>query len=679
MRLDATRFGAGLATLVVGVALSGVAGAGDLDDADLAALSLDQLMGITVTSASKKAERADEVAAAIFVLTSEDIRRSGATSIPEVLRLVPGLSVASTNANSWAITSRGFNGRFASKLLVLIDGRSVYTPLFSGVWWDVQDTMLEDIERIEVIRGPGATVWGANAVNGVINIITKSSAETQGVLSHAGTGSEERAFGGLRYGGELGDDLTYRAYAKFFDRDEAQTSRGTPADDDWWVARTGFRMDWNATDRDRVTFQGDFYEGQAGMQFTGLTGFSPVTTRFVEDQQIQGLNVIGRWSHAFSESQDASVQLYYDRTDRATPLIDEVRDTFDMEFQHRFALPFGQEVIWGGGYRYTMDDTDGTFSVAMIPDERHDDTFSFFVQDEIRLLEDKVRLTLGTKVENNDYTGWEYQPSVRMAVMPHEDHTFWGAVSRAVRAPSRADDGGVLNMMVIPGTPAGCPALGGPCPTTLVQAQGTGTRNSQSERLYAFEAGWRARLFDRLTLDVAGFYNDYDQLQNFQVGTFQLTSLAPLEGIQPVFIANPNATETWGVELDLRADLTDWWRVIVGYTYFDRDNPLDVSHQGLLRSQMDLPFDLELDATLYVVGNRFQHTDAANFEIATAGPIPSYERLDLRLGWRPNERIELSLVGQNLLERRHPEFPSELGIATSEIQRSVYGKVTYRY
>jgi len=680
MRFDGLRHLAPLGTLAIAVSFPGVASAADTD---LGALSLDQLMGITVTSASKKEQSAAEVASAIFVLTQDDIRRSGATSIPEVLRLVPGLQVAHTNASGWAITARGFNGRFASKLLVLIDGRSVYTPLFSGVYWDVQDTMLEDIDRIEVIRGPGATVWGANAVNGVINIITKKAKETQGLLSSGGAGNEERGFAGLRYGGELGDDLHYRAYGKYFKRDGGTNASGTGTQDDWAIGRGGFRMDWDASDQDKATLQGDFYDGKAGLDFTGLASLSPIPTRFDENQLIQGLNVLSRWSHTFSETMDASLQFYYDRTDRDTPLLDELRNTFDLDFQHRFALPFNQEVIWGAGYRYTRDNVDGTFAADMVPNHRHDDTFSFFVQDEIRFWEEKARLTFGTKVEKNDYTGWEYQPSVRMTVLPTENQTFWAAVSRAVRVPSRADDNLVFNAAFFPATPVGCPPAGlGPCPATTVQALGTGTRNSKSERLYAFEAGWRARFFDRVTLDLAAFYNDYNRLEVFQPGALVVTSLppGPFTATQPFFLGNSDETQTYGAELDLRTDLTEWWRVIIGYTFLHGQDSSDPTHTGTIRSQLDLPFDLELDATLYLVGNLVvRPPSGGGFSNVTPGSIPAYERLDLRLGWRPSEHVELSLVGQNLTDARHLEALTDLGIATTEVQRSVYGKVTYHY
>ncbi|MBW2447455.1 MAG: TonB-dependent receptor [Deltaproteobacteria bacterium] len=660
-------------------------------DADLGDMSLDQLMGITVTSVSKKAQSADEVSSAIFVLTQDDIRRSGAVSVAEVLRLVPGVQVARNSSSGWSVTARGFNGRFASKLLVLMDGRSVYTPLFSGVYWDVQDTMLEDIERIEVIRGPGATVWGANAVNGVINIITKDAKDTHGLLATAGGGNEEQGFGGIRYGGEIGD-LDVRGYAKYFNRDGQVNSRGIGRDDNWDVGRAGFRMDWDASEDDKVTFQGDFYDGEAGMDFTGLSGPTPIPTRYNEDQEFQGLNVITRWSHTFSETQDASIQFYYDRTDRTTPLVDEIRDTLDLEFQHRFGLPFNQEVIWGGGYRYTADDVDGTFAASTIPEERHDDTFSFFVQDEVRFFDDMARLTFGTKVEVNDYTKWEYQPSVRLAVVPNDDHTFWAAVSRAVRVPSRADDNILLNVAFAPNVPPGfpnpldptviCPPVIG-CPATTVAAMGTGTRTSESERLYAFEAGWRARFFERVTLDVSAFYNDYDFLESFENGPLVVTSPpvpfpGPWTATQTILLLNGDNGETYGVELDLRTDITDWWRVIVAYSWFHGDDPSDPTHTGVVRSQLDLPMNFEFDTTVYFVGNTFIHS-AAGLEVTTPGPIPSYTRVDLRLGWKPTDNVEISLVGQNINDARHPEFASELGIAATQVQRSYYGKVTFEF
>jgi iron complex outermembrane receptor protein len=577
-----------------------------------------------------------------------------------------------------------------------MDGRSVYTPLFSGVYWDVQDTLLEDVERIEVIRGPGATVWGANAVNGVINIITKSAKDTHGLLTSASAGNEERINGGVRWGGQVGDDLHYRFYGKYFDRDGGQTAAGVGTDDNWDVGRVGFRSDWDVTENDLVTLQGDFYDGDVGQTFVGIRDLTGAMYTDNGGQEVQGLNLIARWSHTFSETMDASVQFYYDRTERYSAIIGEDRDTLDVEFQHRFALPFNQEVIWGGGYRYTQDEIRNSFNSSLFPNERHDDTFSFFVQDEIRFWDEKARLTFGTKVENNDYTGWEYQPSVRMAVLPHENHTVWGSVSRAVRVPSRAESDVVINSISTPAIPDpgfpgvvfhpltllgpmpwDCNTFGLGCSAGLVNAMGN--PDQLAERMYSFEMGWRARFFEKLTLDVAAFYSDYDYFTSTSDPTLTGGAPAPFGG-PPLtltsFIQNETKAQTHGVEADVRADVLEWWRVIVGYTYLhNRNNSLTPSHTGVFRSQMDLPFDLELDATLYLYGNIV--SEGTGF--AVAGTLPSFERLDLRLGWKPSENLELSLVGQNLTDDRHLEFLPEIGFNSAHIQRAVYGKVNFTY
>jgi len=673
--------------LILPLAAATPAGAAAAADA-LADLSLDELMGMTITSASKKEQKADEVASAIFVLTRDDIRRSGATSIPEALRLVPGIQVAQVSANSWAITSRGFNARFASKLLVLIDGRSVYTPLFSGVYWDVQDTLLEDVERVEVIRGPGATVWGANAVNGVINIITRSAKDTHGAYAHVAGGNEEQANVGLRWGNGVGDHFHYRAYAKYSNRDAFQLGNGDDAGDGWDVLRGGFRADWNLTEKDLVTFQGDYYDGEAGQTSTFLPSLTPIPITETDDQQLAGGNFLGRWTHTFSEDMDFTAQIYYDRTERTQISLNEVRDTFDFEFQHQLALPFNQTLIWGGGYRYTQDDIDGTFATELVPEERHDDTFSLFVQDEIGFFDDRLQLVFGTKIENNDYTGWEYQPSLRILAKPHEQHTLWASVSRAVRVPSRVDQDIVLNSAfeegnlaggfstLLGGVPCAMLPFGGVCPDVLIQV--VGADDEFSERLYAFEAGYRTHFLDRFTLDIAAFYNEYNYLATVRPGSTIVDPFIPIPQVtQQVFLANRETAENYGVEVDFRADLTDWWRLIVGYSYlYTREGFPDPTHWGSLRSQMDLPFDLELDAVLYLVGNL---GSSSNSLFGAATPTPSYERLDLRLAWQPTEHWEIEVVGQNLTERRHPEFPSEIGLRSSEVQRAVYAQVTFRH
>jgi len=309
--------------------------------AELSKLTFEDLMNLEITSVSKKAQKVSEAAAAIFVITSEDIRRSGVTSIPEALRMVPGLQVVRIDASKWAITSRGFNDRFANKLLVLIDGRSVYTPLYSGVFWDLQDTLLEDVERIEVIRGPGATLWGANAVNGIINIITKQAKETQGGLVTAGTGTEERGFGSVRYGSKLNDDTCYRVYAKYFDRDI-----GVDGVDNWHVVRGGFGVDWEPANGNSLTLQGDIYDDKIGDRISVASLDDPYTQTLDGDRESSGFNLLTRWKHVISDTSDMTLQLYYDRTKQNTIILDEIRDTFDIDFQHRFLLSKRQELIW---------------------------------------------------------------------------------------------------------------------------------------------------------------------------------------------------------------------------------------------------------------------------------------------------------------------------------------------
>ena len=358
-------------------------------------LSLEQLMDAEVTSVSKKQERLLNAASAIYVITQEDIRRSGFTSIPEALRMVPGVDVARIDGNKWAISIRGFNGQFSNKLLVLIDGRTVYTTTFSGVFWDIQDTLLEDVDRIEVIRGPGATLWGANAVNGVINIITKTASDTQGALVTAGGGTEEHVFTGVRYGGMLGRDATYRVYGKYFDRSPMVDSQGNPADDGWDQGRGGFRLDWQAVPRGHLMVQGDFYDGGANQ-----TALMPILTPPYQISEggsihVRGGDILGRWTYAFSDRSDVAVQAYYDRDDRNAPEVDQTVQTGDLDLQHHFRLGSSHDVVWGLGYRVIQDEATNAAIVSLIPNRRTYQLFSAFVQDEVPLIAQRLRLTVG--------------------------------------------------------------------------------------------------------------------------------------------------------------------------------------------------------------------------------------------------------------------------------------------
>src|SRR5450756_1218714 len=387
-------------------------------------MSLEQLMDLDVTSVSKHTEKLSETASAIQVITGEQIRRSGASSIPEALRLAGNLEVAQVDSRQWAISARGFNNTTANKMLVLIDGRTVYTPLYAGVFWDVQDTLLEDIDRIEVISGPGTALWGANAVNGVINITTKSAKDTQGLFLEGGGGTELRDFGGFRYGGQLATNLYYRVYGKYFDRDSEVLPNGHEATNDWNMGQGGFRVDWEATPINLLTLQGDMYGGNAAMP--GPAG----------DTGMGGGNVLGRWTHTLADDSDFKLQLYYDRTHRNIPqTFSENLDTYDLDFQHRFPLGERNSIVWGVGYRLTEDDVGNTAALGFLPPRLEQQTFSGFVQDEIALVQDRLNLTLGTKLEHNDYSGFEYEPSARLAWLITPKQTAWLAVSRAVRSP----------------------------------------------------------------------------------------------------------------------------------------------------------------------------------------------------------------------------------------------------
>jgi iron complex outermembrane receptor protein len=450
-------------------------------------LSVEELMNLEVTSVSKRPEKLSATASAIQVITGEDIRRSGATSIPEALRLASNLEVARIDSRQWAITARGFNNTLANKMLVLIDGRTVYTPLYAGVYWDVQDTLLADIDRIEIISGPGATQWGANAVNGVINITTRSARDTQGTALIGASGSELRTLGGLRHGGELSNGLHWRVYGKYFDRDAAVFPNGQDAADVWRMRQGGFRLDSDHPGgSDRLTVQGDVYDGAIGQAGTAA------------DEEVSGGNLLGRWSRTLADNSDLQLQVYYDRTHRDIPnSIAQRLNTYDLDFQHR--LPFGtaHDIVWGLSYRAIEDDIAHPATLAFLPERVTLHWYGGFIQDEITLLPERLHLTAGTKLEHNDYTGLEVQPSVRLAWQPGTGQTVWSAVSRAVRTPSRVD-----RDLYAPATPPFTQLQGGP--------------DFASEKLLAYELGYRVQPFQRLALSLATFYHDYDDLRSVE-------------------------------------------------------------------------------------------------------------------------------------------------------------------
>ncbi len=603
--------------------------------ARLKQLSLEELMAVEVTSASKFPQPLAAIPAAISVITQDDLRRSGVRTLADALRLATGIEVARFDSRTWSVSARGLNAQTANKMLVLIDGRSVYTPLFSGVFWDVQDYPLADIDRIEVIRGPGATLWGANAVNGVVNVVTKSTAETKGGLVEAGGGAEHQAFGTVRWGGGLPAG-SYRVYGKYRDEDGLVFADGRDARDDLRMAQGGFRADLSAGTRNDLVLQGDAYRGRIGHPVRDTT-------------DVDGANLGLRWHRTLSPRSEVEVRTYYDHTYRNVPgQFEEARTTYDLEAQQHVRSG-RHELVWGAGYRSSGDHAADTAVFAWVPESATIWIADLFAQDEIRLGRD-WRLTLGTKLEEQSTMDLEPQPSVRLAWVPSGRAMAWAAVSRAVRAPTRID----LDVRV--------PAE----PPYLV----VGNPDFQPETLIAYELGYRLRLRPNLLFDLATFYDDYDELRSQEPSATGL----------PLVLGNRLQGTSSGVELTTHFDPTESFHLLSGITWLDTDLHLepgsgdptggrseanDPAAFGFLRADLDLTRDVTLDAWLRYVGS------------LPDPPVPSYYELDLRVAWRPRPDMELALVGQNLLHDHHPEF-GEPG-TREEVQRGVYGELLWHF
>ena len=634
---------------------------------DLKHLSFDELLDVQVTSVSRKQEQLRDAPAAIAVLTNEDIRRSGATTLPETLRGVPGLHVAQINSSEWAISARGFSSVNSEKLLVLTDSRSIYTPLYSGVFWDVQDYLLDDVDRIEVIRGPGATQWGSNAVNGVINIQTKSAKDTQGTYVEAAAGDELQTLLGARYGGQFAQNGYFRVYGKYSDHDGTVNS-SAQSDDDWHMARFGMRSDWELNERDTLTLQGDIYQGAVGQFAPSITIIGRPGPQGTLDVDLHGGNVLGRWQRKLGPESDLQLRLYYDHTRRDDPSYDDRLDTIDLDFQHRFRIAARHDVVWGVNYR-TMDNHNaGKGIFALQPRSATDDLVSGFIQDEITLL-DTLHITIGTKLEDNDFSGFEVQPSVRAAWRVAPDHTLWAAVARAVRAPTRIE----RDIAVDATNPAGNPVF-----------RLLGNDDFKAEELLAYELGYRWQALENLFFDTAVFYNDYDKLATVELGT----PFAEASGRIVIPVVNENRMDgrARGLETLITYAPLASWRLTASYAYLDTDlspHGLDINrarflsgstpkYQFSVRSLWDLAAGWQLDA-------QWRHlSDIERLPLIVDGTgIDGYSDLDLRVTWHASERIELALVGRNLLHDRHTEFgaPETRG----EIERSAYGKVTWTF
>jgi iron complex outermembrane receptor protein len=635
----------------------------------LAGMSIEQLVNVEVVSINslfKKETRLDQAPAAAALVTSDDIRRLGITTIPEALRLVPGVDVGRIDSHEWAISARGFDAQFANKLLILQDGRTIYGPAYGGVNWGMQDVMMEDLDRIEVIRGPGASLWGANAVNGVVNILSKSARDTQGFLVSGNGGTEDQPEVAARYGGQLGTNLYYRVYGKYFNRDGLVTSTGANANDNWNSIQGGTRMDWEPADESKFTVQGNYYNDVVQENQNVVLLVPPFGTNVVAHNHDYGGYMLGRWTRQFSESSELTLQTYYDHFKQEQVGSAETRNSFDFDGQYRFQVGERNDVIAGFQYYVTSDEFPPNFFLTWTPETRHDELFSAFVQDEITLVPERWSLTLGSKFEHNDYTGFEAEPNVRLLWTPTDNQTVWAAVSRAIRTPSRYETGARVNYSVFEQPD-----------TTVTINRLLGNADALSEKLNAYELGYRIQPTKQLSFDLAGYYNQYDDLLRFvpEPGFMQ----GPIE-VFPQSIKNSGSAETFGGELLAQWKVLDNWRLSASYSYLHVSlHPNDRAFQGnpqqmfKMSSYLDLTRNLEFNGALYYMD---QQTAEAGLGTAT---IPSYVRLDLGLVWRPVKHLEVGIWGQNLVQNQHAEFPSLKSSVQTEIPREILGKVTLQF
>jgi iron complex outermembrane receptor protein len=626
-------------------------------------LSLAELGNVEVTTTSKEPEQVWKTSAAIYVLTQDDIRRSGATSIPEVLRLVPGVEVARINSNVWSVGVRGFGSSFSKSVLVLIDGRSVYTPLFAGVDWEMQNVMLEDVERIEVIRGPGGTIWGSNAVNGVINIITRNAKDTRGTYASTSSGNLSQNESGARYGARHGNNLDYRAYAMGFGRMPEFHSDGDNYDA-WQLGQAGFRTDSRLTDRDRLTVQGDFYKGNVGQQ-VGIGSYSPPAQLNVDGtEDVSGANLLGRWRHDLGITSDLQVQAYYDRTYRLGPQVGETRNTFDIDILHHFVLQNRNEIIWGFGARWSPSDIIQTVpTVNFLPHHQDDNLYSAFVQDQITIVQNQLWLTLGSKFEHNIFTGWENEPSGRVLWTPTSHQTVWAAVTRAVRTPSRIDED--LQLTGFVSTPP---------PIYICVCDNA---KFDSEKLLGYEAGYRKLFGPRLYLDIAAFHNKYNDLTSYGDATISLTSTPPpLAVLISLPFANGIMGSTNGGEFSPEWKASRWMEVRATYSYVTmnlEDQPTHTKTSYVSTYEGSSPHNQVTAQLLFNLPRGFEFDPTYRYVGALpALSVHAYQTADARLGWHFTKRFDLSITGQNLFQPRHAESGSFL------VERSAYAQITWR-
>jgi iron complex outermembrane receptor protein len=642
---------------------------------DVTTMSLEDLMNVRITSVTKRAQKLGEAAAAIFVITQDDIRRSGARNIPEALRLAPGLEVARIDQNKWAITARGFNNRYANKLLVLIDGRSIYTPLFSGVYWAAQDLLLEDVDRIEIVRGPGATLWGANAVNGVINIITRNATETTGGRISGNLGNDELGQGSIRFGGLSGNTF-FRTYSKYYDWKSSKDELGIPAFDRWHSNRAGFRIDHAPASEDTLTVQGDIYTGRYGDSINLPQLTPPYSTTQESSGAFSGGNLLGRWNHLFAGSALA-LQVYVDKTNTADDnVIIDHQNTYDLDLQHEIQISETHQLLWGAGYRSIQDAADSSSLVVLSPDHRGRNLFNAFAQDELAFLGERLHVTLGTKIEHNDFTGFEVEPNIRSLWALNSHQSVWGAISRAVRTPSRTEE----DIRLITGvTPPSAASQNLP-----VEIEVVGNPQIKSEDLLAYEAGYRGHISSRWSLDASMFYNSYNHLLSAEPQSLMTDAVSgPLHMVAPFLQSNKRSGTTYGGELFATWKPAPSWKISGTYSFLQmrihpnsdsRDpfiqepNGASPKHQYYLRSSVDLPKHFEEDLTIRYVAR------------LNGLAIPEYYSVDAHVVFRPAKRLELSVGGWNLFDNRHLEFrPDFITTVPTQAGRSLQSGLTWSF
>jgi len=642
---------------------------GDLTDA-----SLETLMNIEVSSPTRKDQKLSQTAGAVYVVTQEDIRRSGAINIPDVLRMVPGLQVAQIDSSSWVVTARGFASRFADKMLVMIDGRSIYNNLYSGVYWDQSLVPLDDIERIEVIRGPGATMWGANAVNGVINIITKPAQETQGFTVTATGGSQAYGYGAARYGGTIGENLSYRLYTQSF-AEGPLDNRGQEMNDGWSSTQGGGRLDWKLSDRDSLTVSGDMYSGTAHQFIYTNYPANSLLPPMPDTVGTAGGYALARWSRRYSATSDIALQLSLSSDDRREAFGAVNARIFDLDFQHRYAVSPRHDILWGLDVRVYDDRLEsrrmpgpGGDFIQFIPAHTVQPLASAFIEDAVALAPDRLTLTVGTQIEHNVYTGFEIQPSVRLAWTPTAQQTFWSAASRAVRTPSLSDRDLLLEFQ--------------PLPQPGVVGVLRGATEFESENNLSYEAGYRNQPARWLTLDLATFFSTYSDLRTLEVGAPSLEPGPPPQLLMPFTWGNNAAGHTYGVELASHWVIAPRWRLEANYSWFRYGlnaahlGPGSIAqdvegtspaHQVQFRSQFDISRKFSFDTGVYYVS------------ALPAIGVPGYVRTDGRLGWRVTPALEISLTGQNLLNGQHLEFVPQDYLMGSQPERTAYLKLTWKF